>query len=289
MSNKVKVSNNTGDVTGYRVDNFQYTSIGKIILYRLLNNRDVKILITSSGNTTGTGKTQLAIILARIISKYCAEIFNHTYHWSAQEYSFMDVYEYLEKYDNCSGRVLLTDELEYLADRRRSMSHQNVHFSQAWQMLRYANNVTIGTAPGIPNLDERVTESTDIWINIQYPGVANSYYVTINDFTHQTITKRIKQCGFSEMVKWEPIDEDPDYQYLNQEKRDIGVPGLDSEEALSEEDINQAEKEYAKEVAINLLEMKDNGLITLDQNEMGKIVGYSQQWVSTIKKQETDL
>lgn len=287
----IKKSNNTGKVTGFQVEDLQYTVMGKIILYRLLNDRDVKILITSSGNTTGTGKTTLAIILSRIIQEYCKKIFEHNLSWNAEKFAFMDVWEYLRKYEEFSGCVLITDELEYLADKRRSNSHENVFFSQAWQMLRYKNNITIGTAPSKANLDNRVPENVDIWINVVYQGLARTYYVKMHDFTEQIMTKRLKMGGFEEYLKWDAIDKDTDYRTLTQEKSEQGVPGLNTESALSEQDIKEAKKDTKKETALQMLKWKHEGIIDKNvwgQEKIGNLVGMSQQWVSNLKKRETD-
>lgn len=290
---KVKKSHNTGEVTGYRVSDFQYMTVGKVILNRLLNNRDVKMLITSKGNTTGTGKTQLAIIISKIIAKYAQEIHNTNYNWNAEDYSFLDVYEYLQKYKNADpGEVLITDELEFLADKRRSLSHENVHFSQAWQMLRYKNVITVATAPSMANLDMRIAENTDIWINIIYPGFAHVYYMTIDDFTGDMRIKRLKQLGYSENIRWQPIDEDPDYQVLSNKKKDVGIPGFgDSEEEdIDKEDIERAEtrteKQIVKRYTLKLLTEKQKGDLELTQEEIANLVDRSQQYVSKIKREE---
>lgn len=286
--NVVKLSNNTGKVTGFRVKNLQYSSLFMVILHRLLHNRDLKIMITSKGNTTGTGKTQLAIILAHIISRYVEEIFDRRYDWNAAEHSFIDVYEYLERYENAdNGDILITDEIEYMADKRRSMSHDNVYFSQAWAMLRYKQVVTIGTAPGMFNLDKRIPENTDIWINIQHPGLANVYYMTVDDFTGEIIPKRFKQRGFAELLRWQKIDHWEDYKELTSEKEEIGVPGMKEEgEEITEEDLQKTKQEMQREFATNLLRMKAAGKHSLDQEEMGQLANYSQQNISAIKKQE---
>lgn len=275
-------------VTAFKMTDFQYTAMGKLILHRLLHDRDVKIVITSSGTTTGTGKTTLAIIIARQIHRLVKDLFDKNYEWDAKKQSFIDVWEYLEAYEKAQkGDILITDELEYLADRRRSMTHGNVYFSQAWAMLRYKNVITIGTAPGLSPLDKRIAENSDIWINVITQGRANSYYLRIDDFEYLLRRKRFKVQGFKESLLWGPLPEnDPDYKYLKNTKRDIGVPGLDNEteEALTETDIEEAERDIKRNVAINLLEKQDE--LGLTQAEIGDIVGYSQQNIYKIKREE---
>ena len=287
----IHISNLTGEVTGFRVRDLQYATFFKLILFRLFNNRDVKILITSSGNTTGTGKTQLAVILAKIIEKYSAEIFDREENWSGKEHSFMDVYEYLEKYSKgVKGKPLITDELEYLADKRRSLSHENVYFSQAWQMLRYKNVITLATAPSQANLDMRIMENTDIWINVLYPGFASVYYVSMDDFTGQIEYKRMKQMGYVEIIRWKPIDNDIDYNYLTDMKEDIGIPGIDGngKQRYDKEEVEKQKEELESEtkqkITEKLLKAKENGKVSLTQEDIGDIVNRSQQFVSKVKR-----
>lgn len=277
-------------VTGFKMPDFQYTAMGRLIIYRLIHDRDVKIVITSSGTTTGTGKTTFAIILARWVNMIANEIYGLDTAWKAKEFSFMDVWDYLNKYKNADpGDVLLTDELEYLADKRRSMSNQNVFFSQAWGMLRYKNVVTIGTAPGMHSLDKRIPENADIWINVITTGRANTYYLTVDDFSGEPIEQRFKINGYKETLLWIPLPEsDPDYRYMKGLKDDIGVPGIDDNEReiFDESDINDAQRTIKRQIAIDLLKRQED--LGLTQAEIGDIVGYSQQNIYKIKREELD-
>lgn len=279
-----------GKVTSFKIRQFAYTTLGRFIIYRLMNDRDLKMVITSSGNTTGTGKTTLAIILARLIHGLVQDIFDREDEWQAQKNAFMDVWDYLEKYKNANpGDILITDELEYLADNRRSMSSQNVYFSQAWAMLRYKNVVTIGTAPGLYQLDKRIAEHADIWINVLTTGRANTYYLTIDDMTGEHVKKRLKLNGYKESLVWGPLPEDDeDYSYLTSLKDDVGVPGIEQweEENFSEADIEDAKRDIKRQIAVNLLQSVEDGKLNLTQAQIGEIVGYSQQNIYKIKREE---
>lgn len=251
-----------------------------------MHNRDLKLVITSKGNTTGTGKTTLAIHIARFCNRVANDVFDRNITWSAKEFSFMNVNEYLQQYrDAPAGTPLITDELEFLADRRRSMSNQNVYFSQAWEMLRYRNIITIGTAPGLWDLDKRIPENTDIWINVVERGRANPYYLQVNDFTGEIMRKRLKLNGYRETIKWPALDGDSDFEYLNETKREIGVPGLSQTKDITKEDLKEAKRTELENITINLLERKQEGEIHLTQAEIGDIVGRSQQWVATVKRE----
>lgn len=285
-----------GQITAYRILNFQYTTLAMLILYRLLNNRDMKILITSSGSTTGTGKTTLAIHLCRWIRQASNEIFNDSITWNAEDYSFVELRPYFEAYkESESGEALLMDEIEYSADKRRSMSHENLAISQAWSILRYRNVVSVATMPSTEQLDKRLLTLADVWINVVFPGRANTYYLTTDDFamfrgSSGIVPKRLKQNGYRESLVWPKIQEsDPDFSYLKGKKADLGIPGLDDRKTYSAKDVKNAKTQAKREMAIMLLEWKEQGLIDLTQAEIGEAVpfdGYSQQNIAKIKREE---
>jgi hypothetical protein len=280
------------NVTAFRIPSLEKTALGKLILYRLLNDRDIKILITSKGTTTGTGKTTLAIWLSRWINGVANTIFDRNYKWSAENETFVDVWEYLQAYnETLPGVPLITDELEYMADRRRSNSHENVYFSQAWGVLRYRNVVTIGTAPGLSTLDKRIPENADLWINVQYTGKANTYYLTVDDFTEQPVRKRLKINGYRESIYWPDCDDDdPDYRFLQGRKEDIGIPGLTSDDSYDEQDVKEEKRNLKTQMVVGLLKEKEKGRLSLTQKEIGDIEGinWSQQNVAKIKGEFRD-
>lgn len=286
-------------LNAFYVPDLQYTVIGKLIIYRLMNDRDIKILITGKGKSTGTGKTTLAIHLAHFVNDVRNYLFNKETNWTSKEYSFTDVWEYLRKYKNSEkGDALITDELEYMADRRSHQTNQNKKFSQSWSVLRYLNVVTIGTAPGLTDLEKRIPEGADIWINVVHKGKANVYYLTFNDFTYERIFKRHRIGKYRESLLWNPIDESADYQWLKEKKEAIGVPGISDhkEQQLEQKDLNKLEKnirnEYIKDI---LLLLKEQGHYQEDTKQFKGITqetianlggeGVSQAQVSKIKRE----
>lgn len=238
-------------------ESFQYTMLGMFIIFRLKENRDMKILITGKGKSTGTGKTTLAILLAHYVNWVRNQLFDKEVKWNSKEYSFMNVWEYLSQYSEADiGDPLITDELEYMADRRRHQTHENIKFSQAWSVLRYKNVVTIGTAPGLMDLEKRIPEGADIWINVIHKGKANPYYLTVDDFRWKPVFKRLRKGKYRESILWSPIEDSADYQWLDEKKRDIGVPGIDDrpeEEQVDEKDLNQLERDLKNGFARQLL------------------------------------
>lgn len=297
---KQYISTNQSDrLQAFYIPDFQFTTLGKFIIFRLKEDRDVKILITGSGKTTGTGKTTLAIILAKYVNHVRNALFDMETDWSAKQYSFMNVKQYLEKYrDADPGDPLITDEMEYMADRRRSMSNENLYFGQAWSVLRWKNAVTIGTAPGLSDVDKRIPEGADIWLNVIHKGCANSYYLTVHDFEYRPIFKRLRIGGYRESILWNPIEDSEDYQWLKNTKEEIGVPGLDSQQSLDESydesDLNQMEKDIRNaHIKRTLLKLKELGFYDPDtkqferftQGDLADIAEVSQPQVSKVKRQ----
>lgn len=277
------------NVTGFYIPNFSYTKLGKFIIYRLKEDRDVKILITGKGKSTGTGKTTLAIILAKWINRVRNQIFDQNFVWTSKEYSFMNVWEYLRKYKNANkGDPFITDELEYMADRRRHQTHENIKFSQAWSVLRYKNVITIGTAPGLSDLEKRIPEGADIWINVIMKGMANVYYLTVDDFTWEHIVRRMRLGKYRESIFWDKIEESDDYQWLKKQKEEIGVPGIDdNKNSVSKEDINKKEREVKRNTLENAIITLDNKnlLDRLTQTEIADMINVSQAQVSKVKRE----
>lgn len=289
------------ELRAFRVKDFQYTSLGMFIIFRLIKNRDVKIVITSKGTTTGTGKTMLAILLCRTVNKIAQDLFNISTEWNARENSFLDSNPYIEFYENADpGAVALVDELEIIVDNRRSMSNKNLAFSHAWQKLRDKNVVTVATAPGLHSLDKRVKENSDIWINVTAQGKANTYYLTYHDFEGYWIPVRMRKGGFKECLYWLPIDDDPDYLYLKKLKHRTETSPSTSE-TYTKGDINEADRTARQEVAIRLLKLleekdgpidPDKKINDLTQMDIGQLVGpeesdgWGQQTISKLKRTE---
>jgi len=277
-------------LNAFYVPDLQYTIIGKLIIYRLKHDRDLKMVITGSGKSTGTGKTTLAIHFARFVNQVRNYLFNQNTEWNSREYSFMNVWEYLKRYDEANpGDPLITDELEHMFDNRRSMSNQNKYGTEAWSVLRYKNVVTIGTAPGLSDVDKRIPEGADVWINVIHAGKANVYYLTVNDFTGEPIYKRLRMGRFRESIFWNPIESDDDYQWLKEQKEELGVPGLDKDPNSEEKQKtqNQFEKDLRNSyVKKTLLFLDDKGIMErFTQADIAEMCEVSQPQVSKLKKE----
>lgn len=267
----------------------QHSPLGWLIIHRLVNDRDLKILITSKGNTTGTGKTTLGIYLAREIRRWVNDLFNREGEWTAEEYAFMNEHEYIRKYLNSeTGDILLTDELEKMVDNRRSMGHGNVKFTQLWMEMRFLNCITIGTAPGLHTLDKRIPQNADIWINVIEPGKAYIYFLSTNDFDGSPIYKRLKVKDFRQTLLWLPPKDDPDYATLKEMKKEDSKRFLNWGGEVSEKDVKEGKKEVIDTVIMNILNANDEMDLGLTQEQVANEVldGIrSQQYISKVKRE----
>ncbi|MFB6198895.1 MAG: hypothetical protein ABEI52_11625, partial [Halobacteriaceae archaeon] len=129
---------------------------------RQADNRDVKMLITARDAQTGTGKTTLAIQLAKWFDRHG---------WDTSK-ATLDGSEYVDRYTDLEpGEVLVGDELEQMADSRRSMSEQNVTLTQFWSTMRAWQVSTVTTLPSVAMVDKRLKELADLRINVTRRGV----------------------------------------------------------------------------------------------------------------------
>jgi len=250
---------------------------GEFIKNRLENKRDAKILITSKSASTGLGKSTLAILICKWIHEHY-----HNENWNAEEYGYINVNDYIEKYLNTKKKTaLLLDEIEAGADNRRAMSGENVNLSKAWATLRMRNVVTIATLPSTMMLDSRMKTLADVWINVVNRGFAMPYWIWINDFTQEVrnVKFRHPQTGEQELITWNAIDDDEDFKYMS-ELKNTDVFGK-SEKTYKYKDVKKAKEKAKREKRnefINTLYDKTQ----LSQSEIGQLLDMTQQAVSQI-------
>jgi len=222
------------------------------------NGRDFKVIITSRNSTTGTGKTTLALWLA----------LNWDNNFTADQ-ATLHVAEYNKMYTEQSpGSVLIMDEAEQV-DARRSMSHKNVNFTEAWSMNRVCEVDTILTLPTISALDKRVEELADVWINVIERGYAEWYEINVDDRSGNV--EQFKMRG----LRW------PDISHLSvakevARKKDRKIEGEIYRDDTAEEDNKEREKEYQLRLAQRL---RNEGK-TLREIADDAEIDYSYQWVN---------
>lgn len=288
-----------GDVSNVFLKKFYMSPIGLFMLKRLVDNRDFKANIVSRGSTTGTGKTTLAILLAKIqfyINQKAlyGEIREH---WTADEFAFIDGWEYINYYKQQarSGDTLVIDEVQTAMDSRRSMTERQVEFSQTWEKLRYKNVGTFTTSPGIHRVDKRVNETTDLLFILPRRGIANVYYQTIDDFTGATMWYKFKFNNRPVRILFGPND-DADKKALDDMKRRDDVNQNNFENG---DDVNpqQLLTDYRTQMCLSLLNQKydESHPFTGTQKDIAELIPkdpdepltssntMSQKWVSKVK------
>jgi len=282
--------------------------LARLLLYRLNNNMEAQILITGKSAVRGLGKTQLAICLAKwihrcVICGRCGFIWPYTDpqcprcesdepswrampSWSYEENAFLRVNRYIEACLGTSREVMVFDEIEYAADSRRAMTHENVDLSQALMTLRIQNNVMIATLPTASVLDGRIEKLADIWINVVRRGDAHGYHLWTNDFPpyQRSRIRMALENGWIESIHWNAIDDDPDYQKLSEDKKRLMRSSGDE---LNEE-MQEALKSHLRETKIEILE---NLLATTEvsQRSLASAFDVAQGWVSQINNGYLDI
>lgn len=240
------------------------------------NDLDAKILITSHNSKPGLGKTTLAIKFARALDPNG---------WNAKEKAFIDPYDYMQAYDEVEGgSVLILDEIEAVADSRRSNASENVDLSQAWATKRYRNIITLATLPTTSMLDKRMIELSDYRINVMRRGAAKAFEVRIPDFPPH----RPWQEPIEGMIDYSDLpDDDPDYEHLNELKREFTQVNKQyySEKEL-EERIEKVKEEYQMDSRDNCI-MYLNENSDLNQGDIADIMNLSRPRVNQIIKANT--
>jgi len=172
---------------------------------RRRDNRDVKGLVTARDSQTGTGKTTLAEHLC----------LDHDPDWNAENRATLEGDAYTDAYlELPPGSWLLGDEMEGMADNRRSMSGNNVTLTQFWSTMRAWEVSTICTLPSTTMLDKRLKELCDWRINVLERGVAVVYKTKVDDHSGEVSEKRMHR------VRWGPLDDHPEHEALAEKKKE---------------------------------------------------------------------
>lgn len=192
---------------------FKYSMLNHFVQDRLDNDRDAKIIVTARNSSTGTGKTTLALLLAKYWDRNG---------WDYDK-GFMGVKKYLAYYNNVAerGDVLLLDDAQAGVDNRRSMSKENVGVSRAWTLNRVKNVVSIMTLPTSTMFDSRLRELADVWINVQERGRAVPYKIYVNDISKEIKVVRFRHpyIGYKEVINFKKYV-DNDYLELSKQKQE---------------------------------------------------------------------
>lgn len=287
------------------------------LLWRLNNGRDAQILVVARGGARGTGKTTLAVAIAKWIHSLfrCPECMEKNEHgdtvggfyprefdecpwcghdtalrrdpWSADN-AFIDIRQYLNTYRHQSspGDALILDEAEFSADSRRSMSNENLHLSQAWSILRYKSVVSIATMPSTLHIDRRLEELADVKINVQKRGLALLDWYWLNDSEKEVWDIPLRdERGAREYLFWDSLSDDEYLKVAQMKSNHVSTDG--SNELLTPEEADERAEELKKQEIKPLRVRSTEALLErtdLSQEAVGEIVDRSQQWVSKVAR-----
>jgi hypothetical protein len=173
---------------------------------RRVENRDMKGLITARDSETGTGKTTLAETL-------CLDWDTADGGWNAENRATLHSKEYTRAYlELPKGAFLLGDEMEQMADNRRSSSSNNVALTQFWSTMRAWEVSTICTLPSTSMLDKRLKELADFRINVIERGVGVVYLSKVDDHSGEVYEKRLHR------IRWGDLAGNPEHEKLKAKK-----------------------------------------------------------------------
>jgi len=239
-----------------------------------------RIIIDAEDSSTGTGKTSLAVYLARRLSK------KFDYDLEKDDLTLSGA-KYLERWREHPGReqpsVIILDELggAGAGHARRAMSTQNVELGNAWQVMRKKRIVSIVTLPHWSKVDKDMRRQADyrLWCLRRPIGFFRPFRVgsSFDDGSLATYGySDVQRIGFPDMDK----HGDPYFEYLAEKKDDLlNSQYFDADELIEmqeeeeAQDPEEAKREQKLEIAQN---MRDNGRST---REIGDAVGMSQAWV----------
>ena len=242
----------------------------QLIEKRKRDNRTLLGSIVARDAATGTGKTTLAVQLAKTLDENG---------WTA-DMATLDPDTYAEKYtseETPKQSCLILDEAEQAADNRRSSSHGNVKLSHLWATMRYREIYSLTTLPSASMLDKRLKELADLYIVVIERGVAVVYQTKVDDTEGENYLRRLHR------VRWQPLDDDPEYQKLTDKKAERMenysenyAYGDDEEEVDPDQVRHEAEMEKRNELIGRMADLD------FTQQEIADVVELDRSTVSRI-------
>jgi len=239
-----------------------------------------RIIIDAEDSSTGTGKTSLAVYLARrLAQKFDYDLVKDDLTLSGAQY----LKRWREHPGGEQPSVIILDEIggAGAAHARRSMSNQNVELGNAWQLMRKKKIVSFVTLPHWTKVDKDMRKQADyrLWCLRRPIGFFRPYRVgsTFDNGNLRTYKySDVQRIGFPDMDR----ANDPFFNYLAEEKDELlNSQYFDADQLIEGEgdeglDPDEAKREMKIDIAQN---MRDNGKTC---REVGEGVGMSRSWVS---------
>jgi hypothetical protein len=248
-------------------EDFEESPLHEMYEKRRSQGRALQGIIVARDNDTGTGKTTLAVQLCK---KWGED-------WGAEN-ATNRAREYRDFLNNKpEGSVLLADEIGQMFDSRRSMSSENVAVSQDWQMIRTKQYITLSTLPGPSFLDKRLKKLADVIMLCTRRGHARVYRLKVDDGSGDLWREHL--CN----VEWGALDDDEDYQQIEEMKRSRLTERFDGGD---QDDVEQLDEDSVRREGRNetIRQLVDGGMT---QTEVADALNMDQSMVSRIVRADS--
>ncbi|MHC1623926.1 MAG: hypothetical protein ACXQTR_04985 [Candidatus Methanospirareceae archaeon] len=184
--------------------------LDKLVATRKKQRRNCIIIIADRNSETGTGKSTLALTLAK---RYDPKF--------GIDNVIFDVFDFIKEVSETKkrrrGAWYVLDEVGVYLDARRSMSKGNVGFTQLLQIFREEQISLVATLPTTTVLDARVRELADVVFLVNNRGYATGYRIAINPFSLQhNILMHKFMC-----MRWSHLDGTPLWDGYKKKKREF--------------------------------------------------------------------
>lgn len=241
---------------------------------------DARIIIDSEDSSKGTGKTGLAVFLAKVL----AAVFDYNF---TEDDLTLSGQEYLRRVREHPGEeqpsVIILDEIAGAGAGHayREMSNQNVELGNWWQLMRKKRIVSLVTVPHWSKVSKSMRREAEFRLYcLKEPiGHFKAYEVgsTFHEGKIRTRGLDEERIAFPDM----PSRDDPHYRVLDRQKDELLQAATTDADELAADggedepvDPDEIRDEQRKKIAQRL---RDNGA-TL--REAGEVVGRSHTWVS---------
>ena len=245
--------------------------IHEFIEERWRQDRDVRIIWTGRNSGVGLGKTQGALSVAK----------EHYPEFDAEKHAAMDAKTAIKLLRTAPMKSApLLDEVGRIADNRRSNSKRNVELTQLLQMCRYRQYLLQATLPSVNALDVRLLDMADLRVHVTDQGQAKVYRYDVRDSDPRgELIPKILQY-----IEWDPIDLDPDYQFLCELKDEI-YDGLDESTLMEREEHEKILRETVEKTERDTRDKLISDIYhqtALSHRDIGDAIGLSRERVGEI-------
>lgn len=184
--------------------------LDKLVAQRKRQRRNCIIIVADRNSETGTGKSTLALVLAK---RYDPK-------FSIDNVIF-DIFDFIKDISETKkrrrGAWYVPDEIGVYLDSRRSMTKGNVGFTQLLQIFREEQISLIATLPTTTVLDSRMKELADVVFLVNNRGHATGYRIGVNPFSSQhSVLMRKFMC-----MRWSHLDGTPLWDEYRKKKREF--------------------------------------------------------------------